>query len=52
VVANFGPTEHAVSLPGRWTADVATSDLHACGTWNGTVEAETAVILSPEGDDD
>jgi alpha-glucosidase len=51
VVANFGPAAQAVSLPGHWTVDVATPDGRAGGSWNGTVEAEAAVILSPDGDD-
>ncbi|HKY76222.1 MAG TPA: DUF3459 domain-containing protein, partial [Acidimicrobiia bacterium] len=51
VVANFGPAAQVVPLPGRWTVDVATPDGRAGDAWNGTVEAEAAVILSPDGDD-
>ena len=51
VVANFGPVAHEVSVAGGWTVDVATPDGGAGRSWNGTVDAETAAILSPVGDD-
>jgi shikimate kinase len=40
-----------VSMPGRWIIDVATPHALAGSSWNGTIEAEAAVILSPNGDD-
>ncbi|HEU5449876.1 MAG TPA: alpha-amylase family glycosyl hydrolase, partial [Acidimicrobiia bacterium] len=52
VVANFGPVAHEVSVAGRWTVDVSTSDPRGGIPWLGTVEAEAAVVLSPNSDNE
>jgi alpha-glucosidase len=47
MVANFGPVARTVSLPGRWTVDVATDHRRDGTAWDGMIEPEAAAVLSP-----